>query len=418
MSVTTQQRRTLTQDEWERMASEASPPLLALWADTRAVYALLRDGEAPLLVSTEVEDSLYPALSPVRPAAAWFERMVRDLWGHSAIGGTDQRHWLDHGRWPCTVPMAARPGPIGPAETPEFQFAEELDQIPLGPVRGDIEPAAHLRLGVRGETIVRLEARLGYTHKGTLALMRGKSPRAAARFAARLACEATVAHSIAFARATEAALGIEAPPRAMALRDIMSGIERIACHLDALSTMAEVAGLEFLATRTAWHAETLRRAANIAFGHRLMMDSVVPGGVSADIVPGGGEAIGRALSELSSERLLLPSAGAAWERARARLDNIDGIVRRADALLGALPEGAISVPLPADSGEGIGFADGSGGDIWHWLRLDHGQIANVFMCDPAWARWPALEVMMADARMDELPLILASLGLSSSGVDL
>ena len=41
--------------------------------------------------------------------------------------------------------------------------------------------------------------------------MRGKSPRAAARFAARLAGEATVAHSIAFARATEAALGCEVP---------------------------------------------------------------------------------------------------------------------------------------------------------------------------------------------------------------
>jgi Ni,Fe-hydrogenase III large subunit len=57
---------------------------------------------------------------------------------------------------------------------------------------------------------VRLEARLGYTHKGTLTLMRGKSPRTAARFAARLSGEATVAHGIAFARATEAALATDA----------------------------------------------------------------------------------------------------------------------------------------------------------------------------------------------------------------
>ena len=291
-----QPRRALTRDEWTRMAGEPSPPLLALWADTREVYALLRDGAAPLLVSTEVEDGGYPALSPARPAAVWFERMVRDLWGHTAIGGTDQRPWLDHGHWPISAPLALHPGPPGRSEAPEFLFPAELDQFPLGPVRGGIEPAAHLRLGIRGETIVRLEARLGYTHKGTLTLMRGKSPRAAARFAARLAGEATVAHSIAFARATEAALGCEVPARALAWRDVMAEVERIAGHLDALAAMAEAAGTEVLATRSAWHGEAIRRAADLAFGHRLMMDCVVPGGVAADIAPGGSEAIGRALS--------------------------------------------------------------------------------------------------------------------------
>jgi len=418
MSAATQPRQTLTRDAWTRMASEASPSLLALWADTREVYALLSDGDTPLLVSTEVEDGGYPALSPARPAAAWFERMVRDLWGHTAIGGTDQRPWLNHGRWPHSAPMALRPGPPGAAETPEFPFSEELDQLPLGPVRGGIEPAAHLRLGIRGETVMRLEARLGYTHKGTLALMRGKSPRAAARFAARLAGEATVAHSIAFARATEAVLGCEVPPRALALRDVMAELERIACHLDVLSAMAEIAGLEIQVTRTAWHGEAVRRAANIAFGHRLMMDCIIPGGVAADIAPGGGEAIGRALSGLAAERLHPPAAGMAEARTCGRIAEIDGSVRRIHDLLGALPEGAVSVSLPVASGEGIGFAKGPGGDIWHWLRLDHGQIASVFMCDPAWVRLPELEATVSGAQVDDLPLILAAFGLSSSGADL
>ena len=75
------------------MASEMSPPLLALWADTREVYALLHEGDAPLLVSTEVVDGEYPALSPARPGAVRFERMVHDLWGHTAAGGTDHRPW-------------------------------------------------------------------------------------------------------------------------------------------------------------------------------------------------------------------------------------------------------------------------------------------------------------------------------------
>ena len=412
-----QPRRALTRDEWTRVADEPSPPLLALWADTREVYALLRDGAAPLLVSTEVEDGGYPALSPARPSAAWFERMVRDLWGHTAIGGTDPRPWLDHGHWPVSAPLAQHPGPPGRSEPPEFLLPADLDQFPLGPVRGGIEPAAHLRLGVRGETIVRLEARLGYTHKGTLTLMRGKSPRAAARFAARLAGEATVAHSIAFARATEAALGCEVPARALAWRDVMAEVERIAGHLDVLAAIAEAAGTEVLATRSAWHGEAIRRAADVAFGHRLMMDCVVPGGVAADIAPGGSEAIGHALSGVASElsalqppaghlsgvgivtaglaALFAARAGDAETRARDRLGAIEAGIRRAHVLLDAAPEGAVSVPLPGASGEGIGFADGAGGEIWHWLKLDYGQIATVFLCDPAWAQWPLLEAVTA-----------------------
>jgi Ni,Fe-hydrogenase III large subunit len=76
------------------------------------------------------------------------------------------------------------------------------------------------------------------------------------------------------------------------------------------------------------------------------------------------------------------------------------------------------VPLPADSGEGVGYAESARGDLWHWLRLDHGQIASVFMRDPGWAHWPLLEAIAPSARTADLPLIQASFDLASSGVDL
>ncbi|HEX4172083.1 MAG TPA: nickel-dependent hydrogenase large subunit [Acetobacteraceae bacterium] len=388
-------RQVLTRDVWAQMAANPDPPLVALWADTRVVYALLRQDDRVLLVSTTVEDDGYPALSPMRPFAACFERVVRDLWGHAAIGGTDQRARLDHGRWAQSAPMAVRPGPPASAEPPEFAMPEELDQIPLGPVRGGIEPAAHLRLGVRGQAVERLELRLGYAHKGVLALMRGKSPRAAARFAARLAGETTVAHSLAFARATEAALACQVPPRAEALRQVMAQVEQIVWRLDLASAMAEADGRP--SSLTARGAEALRGAANVAFGHRLMMDCVIPGGVATDIAPGGAEAIERALHQLVGPE-------------------ID--VRTLRDTLRTLPDGSIAVPLPVSSGEGLGHAVGPTGDVWHWLCLDHGQIASVFMCDPGWAQWARLQTTMAGDLLDHLPHTLASLGLSSSGVDL
>ena len=218
-------------------------------------------------------------------------RLAASISGRGSImaGGRTAR------RWHCgPVPTVAR-------SSRSSSFAEDLDQIPLGPARGGIEPAAHLRLGVRGETIVRLETRLGYTHKGTLGLMRGKSPRAAARFAARLAGEATVAHSIAFARATEAALGCEVP----------RGHRRCATSWRRLNGSFTTWTFSRRLRRW-WGWRCCRHAlpgtpkcsvapTDVAFGHRLMMDCVLPGGVAADIVPGGPEAIGRALSALAAE---------------------------------------------------------------------------------------------------------------------
>ncbi len=212
-----------TPDQWRALADAPGLELLALWADPTQVFALFHDPEGArfLPASVTVAKAGYAALSPHRPAAAWFERMVHDLWGHTAIGGTDTRPWLDHGRWGQAAPLATRPGALAvtPA-APDFLpvAAEEYHQIALGPVFGGIGEPAHFRLSAEGEAVLRLETRLGYAHKGTLGLMRGKSPRAAARFAARISGDAAVAHAIAFARAAEAAAGTEAPPRAHALR--------------------------------------------------------------------------------------------------------------------------------------------------------------------------------------------------------
>ncbi len=94
------------------------------------------------------------------------------------------------------------------------------------------------------------------------------------------------------------------------------------------------------------------------------------------------------------------------------------MIRTLRGTLRTPPDGSIAVPLPVASGEGLGHAVGPTGDVWHWLCLDHGQIASVFMCDPGWAQWARLQTTMAGDLLDHLPHTLASLGLSTSGVDL
>lgn len=482
-------RTLLEPEQWAEVArSLADEPrlaLIALWADTVSVHALFLDeadgGVHP--VSTEVRGGAYPALSPSRPSAARFERMVLDLWGHRAEGGLDQHPWLDHGRWPGTYPMSPRPGSAGASpDPPEFHAAEDEDlhQVPLGPAEAGLGEPGHLRLTALGETIVRAEARLGYAHRGVLLFMRGKSPRAAARYAARLAGDSTVAHSIAFARAAEAALGVEAPARAASLRAVMAEQERTANHLGDLALMCREAGFAVPDMRLGLHREQLARAAAVAFGHRLMMDCSVPGGVAADIVPGGPEALLRALGPLEQELpdlsrtledpagfaanhekvgLIAPALAARFAaggivgrasgrsvdtrqspgyppydrlklgmrvlskgdvRARTalRFAEIEESIRLIRALLTQLPDGGYSVPLPNESGEGIGVAEGVRGDIWHWLRLDNGVIAAAFARDPGWAHWPLMEAALANSEIGDLALIRASINPGISGADL
>lgn len=302
------ERFLLATEAWAQLsaalAAEPDLDLLALWAEPGQVHAAFLDHTAPalLLASTPAVAGApsesgtaapcYPALSPARPAAAWFERMIRDLWGLEAEGGADLRPWLDHGRWPVHTPLAwPRPSPRPPSPPPHPEFltvpGAGVRQIPLGPIRGRIAQAAELRLHTSGEVVLRAEHRLGHTHKGTLSLILGKSPRAAARFAARLAGDSTVAHAWAFAAAAEAAAGVAPPPRAQHLRALMLEVERIHNHLRDAAAMLAALGLERPATHCLALREGALRAAERAFGHRLMMDRVLPGGVAIDIAPSG-----------------------------------------------------------------------------------------------------------------------------------
>lgn len=432
-------RHVLSAAQWSDLVREPVT-LLAAWADPMQVLALFEDpfSETILLVSVAMDAGFYPALSPHHPGARFYERMIRDLWGHMAAGG-DDGSWLDHGHWPHSKPLAIRPGPRPPtADPPEFQPVPEdtLMQWPIGPIGLGIGEAHHLRLTLDGTRIVRAESRLGYTHKGALTLMRSKSPRIAARFAARLAGDSTVAHSIAFAKATEAALAVHAPPRAVGLRGLMLRLERIATNLDDLGTIAGMVGAPEAQARCGVRQEYLRRGLADAFGHRLMMDCVVPGGVSADADANGLAALRQVLAALEDEipqirylfgtgvlaarltGLGVIAGGDAAQRCRVRLRAIDRDTGAAIDLLTDLPEGQLAVVLPLESGEGLGKAASARGDIWHWLRLDHGQIAAVFPRDPGWALWPLAEAALASSEARDAGSICASLGLPVSGMDL
>ncbi|MBF0353994.1 MAG: NADH-quinone oxidoreductase subunit C [Alphaproteobacteria bacterium] len=466
---------------------------LGLWAEPQAtdkekfqVHMALRDGEntTVVVVTLPLEGLSYPAVSTVRPGALRLERSIADLFGLIALGAEDMRPWLDHGRWPVNHPLSeAEPREIAPFDYDflKAESAEALHQIPVGPVHAGIIEPGHFRFHANGEAVVRLETRLGYVHKGIEALMQGKTLLEASKLAGRVSGDSTVAYAYAFARACEAACDVEAPPRAVWLRAVMAEIERLANHLGDFGAVCNDAAYGIMLAHAMTLKEKVLRAANKAFGHRLMMDCIIPGGVAHDLGKEGMAQIKAMQREVRRgfERLAqlyddTPSlldrtvgtgvtmaslahrfgTGGVIARASGRsidarrnpgyapydeLDfdvplEIDGdvhcrlMVRMAEireslALIerftDGLPSGPLTRPLPAQEGEGMALVEGFRGEILVWVRIDgSGRILRCFPRDPSWFQWPLLEACIDGNIVADFPLCNKSFNCSYSGSDL
>lgn len=279
---------------WREMGEalrEGKLDLLGEWGDAATVHCALYEASThqARIASISAADGKVPSLAVLHLPALRPERGIADLFGLEFVGLPDRRPWLDHGRWPIHAPLATPPQPRKVTQPYAFLEAQgpSLHQIAVGPVHAGIIEPGHFRFTASGETIVRLEERLGYVHRGIEQLLCGKPVDAGARIAARVSGDSTVAYSYAFARAVELALDIHPPPRAVWLRAVMSELERIANHLGDVGAVCNDAAFSMMHAECGILREEVLRTCARTFGHRLMMDRIVPGGVSTDLTGGG-----------------------------------------------------------------------------------------------------------------------------------
>ena len=283
-------RLIVTQDVWRHVANEIAAgraTLLGLWGDASAsctvhMAFIEQDSNNIAVVSLECPGETFPSVSTLHPPASRLERAIHSLYGLQPVGAPDTRPWLDLGFWDVKYPLGSRMSAPDARQTYTFLpvEGESLHQIPVGPVHAGIIEPGHFRFTASGETVVRLEERLGYAHKGIELLMMGAPIAQAARLAARTSGDSTVAYGIAFAHAVEAALAVEAPPRAQFLRALMAELERLANHFGDIGAICNDASFALMHAHCGILRELVLRAANDVFGHRLMMDRVLPGGVA------------------------------------------------------------------------------------------------------------------------------------------
>lgn len=288
---------------WSQAADalhDASAKLLALWGSDdldrdqrlriRAAY-LLPDRVVVIEHAMPADAALYPSLATRFPAADHMQRAVYDLLGIRADGG-DRRPWLRHGGWPETVfPLrrAVSATQTYPTTNEPYPFVrvsgEGVHEVAVGPVHaGTIEPG-RFHVSVVGEKVLRLEIRLGYTHKGVAKRFESMTLLDGHRLAARLCADSTVAFSWAYCAALESLVGATPSPRATALRALVLERERIANHLGDLGAIGNDAGFAFGLTQFSSLKEQLLRHNAQVFGQRYLFDAVVPGGIACDLAP-------------------------------------------------------------------------------------------------------------------------------------
>ncbi|MCK9200776.1 MAG: NADH-quinone oxidoreductase subunit C [Gallionella sp.] len=282
-----------------RQVRDGGGRLVALWgSDARQrgfmlhVVLVNETGMVCLNVLLSADQPAYPDISRIFPAANRMQRAAYDLLGICAQDGHDHCKWLRHGVWqgfPLRKDFDAAASRIDEQDNYPFVQVEGqgVHEIPVGPVHAGIIEPGHFRFSVIGERVLRLEERLGYTHKGIEKRFESMSLQQGAALAGRVSGDSTVAYAWAYAMAAESVAGVTPPGRALWLRALLLERERVANHLGDLGYLGNDVALSFGFAQFWMLKEQVLRNNAALFGHRYLMDRIVPGGVTVSLDAGG-----------------------------------------------------------------------------------------------------------------------------------
>jgi Ni,Fe-hydrogenase III large subunit/Ni,Fe-hydrogenase III component G len=281
--------------EAARLMKRAGAMLAAEWATDETnfgrgfgVHACYRRGGEYLIVSAMLAADMpvFPSLTRRFVPAYRFERQMQSLMGVMPEGHPDLRPWIKFEDWPpdaFPLRKSFDPTTLMPRVPGAYIFAtaegEGVYEIPVGPVHAGIIEPGHFRFQAMGEDIINLEERLGYVHKGIEKRFESFDWIDAVRLAARVSGDTTVAHSLAYCMALESMTACTVPEYARWIRAIMLERERIANHLADIGAICNDVAFSFMLYQTMRLKEVMLRTNQLIFGHRFMMDIVVPGGV-------------------------------------------------------------------------------------------------------------------------------------------
>ena len=214
-------------------------------------------------------------LSHTYPVSNRLHRTIYELYAIPTVHSNDTRPWLNHGHFP-----------IGILNQPFNQTQEHysfikvsgqgVHEIPVGPVHAGIIEPGHFRFSVVGERILKLEERLGYTHKGIHKLLMNASLEKAHQLMGRISGDSTVAYAYAFAKACEQVKGVTPHPSIQLERNICLERERLSNHIGDIGAIINDCAMPSLQSSFTILKEQLLRKNYEYSGHRYLMDCIKP----------------------------------------------------------------------------------------------------------------------------------------------
>ncbi len=445
----------------------------------RVVYTFLAPREQPV----ELHVALNPAtrrsvsLAALSFPASRFERELFDLYGIEPEGHPQRRPLIRHAHWPEGYhPMAAGAGPAPTLHPDEGGFpfiaveGPGVYEIPVGPVHAGLIEPGHFRFSVVGETILKMKARLWFTHKGIERLVEGRTVEEVMAIAERVSGDSAVAHGLAYARAVEDALELVVAPGVEARRAVALELERLYNHVGDLGALANDVGFSLANAKALTLRERLLRLNERVSGHRLLRGVVTPGDARLLDLPTPRELdeIEARVDEITSMTLAqsivldrftgtgvlsldaardLGVVGVVGRASGVDLDArgghpVDGVtlaptvlrysgdvlarymVRRDEvtsslALLRSFTSsGGGHLAVMSGSGVGLGIVEGWRGPVIHRVELVDGQVSRLKIVDPSFLNWPAVAIALVDTIVPDFPLVNKSFNLSYAGNDL
>ncbi len=259
------------------------------------------------------DNPVAPSVVGVWPTANWLEREVYDLMGIHFQGHPDLRRILMPHNWnghplrkdyprggepvPFTVTWSdqefehlgrqiLRPE-LPSEEVPSGMNIQQHMVINMGPQHPSTHGVLRLVVELEGERVVKVAPDLGYLHSGFE--KHGESVRYKdfVYYTDRMDYTAAMNNNLGYVLAVEKLLGVEAPPRAQAIRVIMAELQRIAAHLVWLATHSlDLSGTIMSLLMYAFRErEQILDIFELVCGARLTTSYIRIGGVWQDLPP-------------------------------------------------------------------------------------------------------------------------------------
>ena len=233
----------------------------------------------------------YDSITHIIPAAAWYEREIKDMFGLVPKGHPDLRPLVLHETFPEDFYPLRKNVKVNAKVRGERQFkvrtakGEGLFEVPVGPIHAGIIEPGHFRFSQAGEAMLQLDAKLFYTHRGIEKAVEGKTPYEALPIVERICGACSVSNTWSFCQAVEKAVNVKAPRRAEIIRTLLMELERITNHVGDIGNIPAGVGFNPAISLGGRLKEKLMRLCEAVAGNRFLRGMIIPGGVSMDITP-------------------------------------------------------------------------------------------------------------------------------------